>query len=338
MGTRALFSTGILPTRFTSLTAAPPSAPVNTVAPALSGDFFVGQTLTCSTGTWTGSPTPTYTYQWRNAGVDIGGATNSTYVLVAGDDRDLIDCVVTATNSEGSDSEPSNAVIALQALMYYDAADTDSANIVEVDDDVSQISDKSGNGYNATQATGLNQPLTNTNNMGSFNALTFDGTNSFLNSAGFRSAMSGAVAYTIVVTYKTNAASTTQTLLSMNNGGSSILVINHTSTNMAFGGGGTGTLNLGITPNTSPHIAGISRSGTTRRVVYDGNTTTDANGGNQTFNNAVCIGQRAQGSIQRLNGDIGDFVGFNFELTIAEWNQVGNWLGTKRGVTWTTMV
>lgn len=319
-----------------STVAAPPSAPVNTVAPALSGDFFVGQTLTCSTGTWTGSPAPSFTYQWRNAGVDIGGATSSTYVLQASDDRDSITCNVTATNGSGSASQLSNALIALQAMVYHDAADTSS--ITEVANAVSQINDKSGNSYPATQATGLNQPLTNVLTMGTGNALSFDGTNHFLNNANFRGLMSGAVAYTIIISYQTDATSSTQTLLSMNNGGSSILVINHTSTNLTFGGGGTGSLTLAMTPDTSPHIAGISRSGTTRRVVYDGNTTTDANGGDQTFNNAVCIGQRAQGSIQRLDGGIGDFVGFNFELTIAEWNQVGNWLAAKRGPTWTTMV
>ena len=93
---------------------ATPSAPVNTVAPALSGDFFVGQTLTCSTGTWSGSPAPSFTYQWRKAGVNIGGATTNSYVLVSGDDGSSIDCVVTATNGSGAASQASNALIAIQ--------------------------------------------------------------------------------------------------------------------------------------------------------------------------------------------------------------------------------
>jgi len=75
------------------------SAPVNTVAPVVSGTATVGQTLTTTNGTWTGAPAPTFTYQWQRTGVDIGGATSSTYVLVAADYANTIRCVVRATNS-----------------------------------------------------------------------------------------------------------------------------------------------------------------------------------------------------------------------------------------------
>ena len=75
------------------------SAPVNTVAPAVTGTATVGQTLTTTNGTWTGAPAPTFTYQWQRTGSNIGGATSSTYVLVAADYANTIRCVVTATNS-----------------------------------------------------------------------------------------------------------------------------------------------------------------------------------------------------------------------------------------------
>ena len=75
------------------------SAPVNTVAPVVSGTATVGQTLTTTNGTWLGAPAPTFTYQWQRTGVDIGGATSSTYVLVAADYANTIRCVVRATNS-----------------------------------------------------------------------------------------------------------------------------------------------------------------------------------------------------------------------------------------------
>jgi lysophospholipase L1-like esterase len=77
------------------------SAPVNTTAPHITGSAVQGATLTCSTGTWTDFPT-SYTYQWRNAGVAISGATSSTYVIQAGDLGDALDCVVTATNGIGT--------------------------------------------------------------------------------------------------------------------------------------------------------------------------------------------------------------------------------------------
>jgi len=87
-----------------------PAAPSNTVAPVISGSNIVGGTLTTTNGSWSGYPSPTFTYQWRNAGSDIGGATNSTYVTQAGDEGDAIDCVVTATNTEGSASQDSNNI------------------------------------------------------------------------------------------------------------------------------------------------------------------------------------------------------------------------------------
>jgi len=76
------------------------SAPVNTVAPAVTGTATFGQTLSTTNGTWLGSPAPTFTYQWfRSPSTSIGGATSSTYVLVAADIGNTIFCRVTATNS-----------------------------------------------------------------------------------------------------------------------------------------------------------------------------------------------------------------------------------------------
>lgn len=78
------------------------AAPVNTVLPAISGTILVGETLSVTTGTWTGNPAPTYTYQWRVDGSDVVGATTNSYVLQAADEGFMVDCRVTATNSEGS--------------------------------------------------------------------------------------------------------------------------------------------------------------------------------------------------------------------------------------------
>ena len=87
-----------------------PIAPVNTVAPAVTGNAWTGQVLTCSTGTWTGSPTPSYTYQWTRDGSNIVGETASTYTVVSGDVTHAVVCVVTATNEAGSATHNSNSV------------------------------------------------------------------------------------------------------------------------------------------------------------------------------------------------------------------------------------
>jgi hypothetical protein len=90
------------------------NAPTNTVAPAITGTAQEGQTLTCSTGTWTG--TPTYTYQWKRNGSNIGSATNSTYTLVTADVGQSIKCTVTATNALGSSNADSNTVTPTSAF------------------------------------------------------------------------------------------------------------------------------------------------------------------------------------------------------------------------------
>ena len=84
--------------------------PANTVLPAISGSLVDGQTVSVSNGTWTGSPTITYAYQWRRCDsgggncADIGGATSSSYTLTSTDVGKAIRAVVTASNSAGSAS------------------------------------------------------------------------------------------------------------------------------------------------------------------------------------------------------------------------------------------
>jgi len=78
--------------------------PVNTVAPVLSA-VTVGGTLSCTNGTWTGNPTPTYTQQFKLDGVNIA----SNYTVVSGDVGKVVTCVVTATNSQGSVNATSNS-------------------------------------------------------------------------------------------------------------------------------------------------------------------------------------------------------------------------------------
>jgi hypothetical protein len=93
------------------------SLPVNIVAPAVTGTATVGQTLSTTNGTWTGAPAPTFSYQWQRNGVNISGATSSTYVLVNADAGNPVRCVVTATNVAGSASANSNATANVAAIV-----------------------------------------------------------------------------------------------------------------------------------------------------------------------------------------------------------------------------
>lgn len=87
--------------------------PINSVLPAVTGAATQGQTLTCSSGTWTNSPT--YSYQWKRAGVPVAGATTATRVLAAGDVGSAMTCTVTATNAGVSTSATSNSTAAVAA-------------------------------------------------------------------------------------------------------------------------------------------------------------------------------------------------------------------------------
>ena len=92
------------------VTSAP--VPVNTVLPAVSGSAQQGQTLTSTTGTWSGAPT-SYTRQWRRcdtsgaACADIGTATSTTYALQAADVGATVRVRVTASNAAGPGRPPS---------------------------------------------------------------------------------------------------------------------------------------------------------------------------------------------------------------------------------------
>jgi hypothetical protein len=86
--------------------------PINSVLPVISGTKTQGQTLTCSSGTWTNSPT--YAYQWNRGGVAIAGATASTRVLLLADVGSTMTCTVTATNagvSTAATSLPTTAIV-----------------------------------------------------------------------------------------------------------------------------------------------------------------------------------------------------------------------------------
>lgn len=61
---------------------------------------------------------------------------------------------------------------------WWDPSDT--ATITQTLGLVSQIDDKSGNGFHWTQGTALNQPITGTRTINSLNVLDFDGANSYM--------------------------------------------------------------------------------------------------------------------------------------------------------------
>src|SRR5690606_15045588 len=92
------FNTLVYKALYKDLSVVPP---VNTAAPVISRPPSVGQTLTCSTGSWS-QTIDEFSFQWYRDGIVISGATGNSYVLVTADAGKLMSCRVTASNLSGT--------------------------------------------------------------------------------------------------------------------------------------------------------------------------------------------------------------------------------------------
>jgi hypothetical protein len=84
-----------------SISIIPTSPPSNSVRPVVTGGIAVGYVATSTSGSWTGYPTPTLTYNWYRGDTLIAENTTS-YTIQASDVVQPITCQVTATNTSGS--------------------------------------------------------------------------------------------------------------------------------------------------------------------------------------------------------------------------------------------
>jgi hypothetical protein len=111
------------------------TAPANTSPPSISGSAAVGQVLSASAGSWTGSPT--FAYQWLRCNViglsclPITGASSSSYTAVAADAGSTLEAQVTATTSAGSTSIESSPTAAVTAPPANTSPPTISGSAVQ---------------------------------------------------------------------------------------------------------------------------------------------------------------------------------------------------------------
>jgi hypothetical protein len=113
----------LIPTAVSARAQAPPRA---TGEPAISGTPIVGNVLTASNGSWSGTGPFNYTYQWLRCPASgsggngegctaISGATFRRYTVRSADVSRRLRVRVTAANSEGSASATSNATAIVRA-------------------------------------------------------------------------------------------------------------------------------------------------------------------------------------------------------------------------------
>jgi hypothetical protein len=83
-------------------------APTNTALPSISGTATVGEVLTATTGSWSGTNPITFTYAWKQCDAnggnckDVANNNKSTYTLVASNGGNTMRVQVTATNNDGA--------------------------------------------------------------------------------------------------------------------------------------------------------------------------------------------------------------------------------------------
>jgi SGNH domain (fused to AT3 domains) len=95
---------GSAPTALVQAQAAPPSPPADQAPPAISGPDTVGQLLSATTGTWSGSLPIAYAYQWERCDPHcsaIAGATGASYTSTPADAGGRLLVTITATNVAG---------------------------------------------------------------------------------------------------------------------------------------------------------------------------------------------------------------------------------------------
>jgi hypothetical protein len=114
-----------------STTAIQAAVPVNTVAPTVSGSPSIGSTWTANTGSWTGTPAPTFGIYWLRcnqsvatvfttlpAGCSaIAGANASTYVSVSADAGKYLTVQIAGSNSSGFALAGAVSTTAIQAAI-----------------------------------------------------------------------------------------------------------------------------------------------------------------------------------------------------------------------------
>lgn len=108
----------------------PPPGPANSARPSVAGEAIVAKQLTGAAGTWSGTGTIRYAYQWYRCDVagahckSIHGSTKSTYTEVAKDVGNTLGLTVRATDSTGTASAYASLVgpVAAKSFPLYSTA------------------------------------------------------------------------------------------------------------------------------------------------------------------------------------------------------------------------
>lgn len=325
-------------------------APVITGVPTISGTPEVGEVLTASPASVTGTPSPTRTWQWYRDAVAISGATGSTHTILSIDQGTDITVQQNETNVAGSDDATSLATSIPAAFTPADLFQSsedgfwgevtaselwqDTARTTPVTADGQTVASwrlntASGVIY-AEQATAANRPTYRIS--GGIEWMDFDGNDSL-----FTSSISNVPNYQCFVLVRPTVTSLIRQIISgdiltgsrrrsqyirISSGvAESICFVGSTPTT---DGGGT------VTANVDTVLSAIAISGTSIDVRIDGvsNGTTAQSGTINTFTDGVAIGRSANGAQDFFVGRLyGVILRSGPNLTSGEISDAEAWMG-----------
>lgn len=304
--------------------------PVNTVPPEITGFVATGRTLTCSSGTWVGNPGITYAYQWKANGVNIGGATSNTYVVIAGNLTSTFTCEVTATNPIGAGTpQISNSYVSPIQTILADARLVDIrtgrgvSNLYKgFNTDVvgNPISEWRGHKNNAAnQFVGSFQPLRNAD------GLFFAGTDEYLPLSITEASEFGSIGWTIMIILWDNPAPSVNRIpFSATDNGSGALDMINLNSDGDFVKSVAGTAtdvsnNAAPTTPTCIWVAAENIGANLTRVRQNGTDTLHTFGTYPTGINTAALGARALPTpVLFHQGVIAGMAIFNAALSFAE--------------------
>jgi RHS repeat-associated protein len=190
--------------------------PSVTSAPSVSGTPVAGQTLIVSAGSWTGSGSLSYAYQWQDCSSpaetscsNISGATSSTYTVQTSDEGSYVSVDVTASNSDGSASAISaGAFVGAESSYVGEVEAADPVAFWQLNDASAPTAvDSSGNGNDGTYSSGVTSGMLDQPGFGAGGSLGLSGDSSAYVQVPAGLLPSSPSAFTVQVWFKTSSPS-----------------------------------------------------------------------------------------------------------------------------------
>jgi hypothetical protein len=213
--------------------------------------------------------------------------------------------------------------------LWLDASD--ASTITQVAGAVSQWNDKSGNGNHATQGTGSSQPITGTRTIGGLNALDFDGSNDFMSLTSSIAATSGITCFAVC---EADTVAAQGAMITGSASGSPIFQTRTSTPNFAWVTWGVAErLGTSAISSATPYLV-AGRSSAAGSNLYASGLAAASNATNPAYSAPLTgVGGFSAAGLN-FNGKIASVLVYDRVLSNSEMNQIGAYLSTKWGTTW----